>query len=89
MTNSILNSTKEIGPLRLLGTYHNSRAINQRMLISVKVVSMHIQRLKNAWEKLWPDLESEKYFNDNHREEINNFVQSIPGFQEGDEDAKA
>ncbi|GFU69076.1 uncharacterized protein TNCV_4458031 [Trichonephila clavipes] len=30
--------------------------------------------------------EGEKDFNDDHREEIADFVQSIPGFQECDED---
>ncbi|GFX11634.1 uncharacterized protein TNCV_5142091 [Trichonephila clavipes] len=37
------------------------------------------------WNKLWPDLEGEKDFNDDQREEITDFVQSIPGFQECDE----
>ncbi|GFX93913.1 hypothetical protein TNCV_3412761 [Trichonephila clavipes] len=32
------------------------------------------------------DKEGEKDYNDNHREEITDFVQSIPGFQECDED---
>ncbi|GFV37504.1 hypothetical protein TNCV_4968461 [Trichonephila clavipes] len=44
------------------------------------------QSLKNAWNKLWPDLEGEKDFNDDHREEITDFVQSIPGFQECDKE---
>ncbi|GFX64319.1 hypothetical protein TNCV_1500431 [Trichonephila clavipes] len=44
---------------------------------------------KNAWNKLWPDLQGEKDFNDDHREEITDFVQSIPVFQECDgEDAE-
>ncbi|GFV70323.1 hypothetical protein TNCV_4797421 [Trichonephila clavipes] len=38
---------------------------------------------ENAWNKLWPDLEGEKDFNDDHREEITDFVQSFPGFQRG------
>ncbi|GFS95117.1 uncharacterized protein TNCV_2704721 [Trichonephila clavipes] len=38
--------------------------------------------LKNGWNKLWPDLKDEKDFKDDHREEITDFVQSIPGFQE-------
>ncbi|GFX88140.1 hypothetical protein TNCV_159551 [Trichonephila clavipes] len=42
--------------------------------------------LKNARNKLWPDLEGEKDSNDDHREEITDFVQSIPGFQECDEE---
>ncbi|PRD32076.1 UNVERIFIED_CONTAM: hypothetical protein NCL1_21573 [Trichonephila clavipes] len=42
--------------------------------------------LKNAWNKLWPDLEGEKDFNGDHREEITDFVQSIRGFQECDEE---
>ncbi|PRD25244.1 UNVERIFIED_CONTAM: hypothetical protein NCL1_41465 [Trichonephila clavipes] len=41
---------------------------------------------KNAWNKLWPDLEGKKDFNDDHREEITDFVQSIPGFKECDEE---
>ncbi|GFT77709.1 uncharacterized protein TNCV_4245711 [Trichonephila clavipes] len=40
---------------------------------------------KTAWNKLWPDLEGEKDFNDDHREKITDFVQSFPGFQECDE----
>ncbi|PRD31964.1 UNVERIFIED_CONTAM: Jrkl [Trichonephila clavipes] len=48
--------------------------------------SLERQRLKNAWSKLWPNLEGEKDFNDDPREEIIDFVQSIPGFQECDED---
>ncbi|GFY30509.1 uncharacterized protein TNCV_3522721 [Trichonephila clavipes] len=41
---------------------------------------------EKAWNKLWPDLEGGKDFNDDHREEITDFVQSIPGFQECDEE---
>ncbi|GFT02836.1 hypothetical protein TNCV_1846491 [Trichonephila clavipes] len=48
--------------------------------------SLERQSLKNAWNKLWPDLEVEKGFNDDHRKEITDFVQSIPGFQECDEE---
>ncbi|GFU96757.1 uncharacterized protein TNCV_839821 [Trichonephila clavipes] len=48
--------------------------------------SLERQSLRNAWNKLWPDLEGEKDFYDDHREEITDFVQSIPGFQEGDEE---
>ncbi|GFX11579.1 hypothetical protein TNCV_5141541 [Trichonephila clavipes] len=48
--------------------------------------SLERQSLKNAWNKLWPDLEGEKGFNDDDREEIIDFVQSIPGFQEYDEE---
>ncbi|PRD37066.1 UNVERIFIED_CONTAM: hypothetical protein NCL1_06733 [Trichonephila clavipes] len=43
------------------------------------------QSLKNAWDKLWPDLEGEKDFYDDQREEITDFVLWIPGFQECDE----
>ncbi|GFU45165.1 hypothetical protein TNCV_4236071 [Trichonephila clavipes] len=49
--------------------------------------SLERQGLKNAWNKLWPDLEGEKDFNAYHRE-ITDFVQSIPGFQECDEDVE-
>ncbi|GFV70981.1 hypothetical protein TNCV_2355251 [Trichonephila clavipes] len=35
--------------------------------------SLERQSLKNAWKKLWPDLEGEKNFNDDHREEITDF----------------
>ncbi|GFW44517.1 uncharacterized protein TNCV_4389761 [Trichonephila clavipes] len=48
--------------------------------------SLKRQSLKNVWNKLWPDLEGEKDFNDDYREEITDFVQSIPGFQECDEE---
>ncbi|GFU88719.1 hypothetical protein TNCV_4443961 [Trichonephila clavipes] len=41
---------------------------------------------KNELNKLWSNLEGEKDFNDDHREEITDFVQSIPGFQECDEE---
>ncbi|GFV94633.1 hypothetical protein TNCV_3827001 [Trichonephila clavipes] len=47
--------------------------------------SLERQSLKNAWNKLWTNLEGEKDFNDDHREETTDFVQSIPGFQECDE----
>ncbi|GFV65042.1 uncharacterized protein TNCV_4670731 [Trichonephila clavipes] len=42
--------------------------------------------LKNTWNKRWPDLEGVKDFKDDHREEITEFVQSIPRFQECDEE---
>ncbi|GFS55883.1 hypothetical protein TNCV_2924631 [Trichonephila clavipes] len=48
--------------------------------------SFERQSMENAWNKLWPDLEGEKEFNDNHREEITEFVQSTLGFQECDEE---
>ncbi|GFX03864.1 hypothetical protein TNCV_4677691 [Trichonephila clavipes] len=48
--------------------------------------SLERQSMKNAWNKLWPDLEAEKDYNDDHREEITDFVQSIKGFQECDEE---
>ncbi|GFU60317.1 uncharacterized protein TNCV_3404601 [Trichonephila clavipes] len=47
--------------------------------------SLERQSLKNAWNKPWPDLEGEKDFNDDHRDEVTYFVQSSPGFQECDE----
>ncbi|GFW80956.1 uncharacterized protein TNCV_3780351 [Trichonephila clavipes] len=50
--------------------------------------SLERQILKNAWNKQWLDLEGEKDFNDDHREEITDFVQSISGFQECDEDVE-
>ncbi|GFV92386.1 jerky-like protein [Trichonephila clavipes] len=40
--------------------------------------SLERQSVKNGWNKLWPDLEGEKDFNDYHTEEITDFVQSIP-----------
>ncbi|GFX47424.1 uncharacterized protein TNCV_1734111 [Trichonephila clavipes] len=43
------------------------------------------QSLKNAWNKLWPDLEGERDFNVEYREEITDFVQVIP---ECDEDVE-
>ncbi|PRD34090.1 UNVERIFIED_CONTAM: hypothetical protein NCL1_15661 [Trichonephila clavipes] len=48
--------------------------------------SLERQSLKNAWNKLWLDLEGEKDFNDDHREEITDFVKSILEFQECDEE---
>ncbi|GFW06250.1 uncharacterized protein TNCV_37251 [Trichonephila clavipes] len=50
--------------------------------------SLERQSLENAWNKLWPDLEREKDFNEDHREEITDFVISIPGFQEYNEDVE-
>ncbi|GFV86920.1 uncharacterized protein TNCV_2198721 [Trichonephila clavipes] len=50
--------------------------------------SLERQSLKNVWNKQWPDLEGVKDFNDNDREEITDLVQSIPGFQECDEDVE-
>ncbi|PRD32134.1 UNVERIFIED_CONTAM: hypothetical protein NCL1_21401 [Trichonephila clavipes] len=50
--------------------------------------SLERQNLKNAWNKLWLDLEGEKDFNDENREEITDRVQAIPGFQEFDEDVE-
>ncbi|GFS52171.1 hypothetical protein TNCV_1105501 [Trichonephila clavipes] len=55
-------------------------------LQSAPFLPLERQSLKNAWNKLCPDLEDEKDFNDDHREEITDFVQSIPGFQECDEE---
>ncbi|GFT41831.1 HTH CENPB-type domain-containing protein [Trichonephila clavipes] len=48
--------------------------------------SLERRSLKNAWNNLWPDLEAEKNLNDDHREEITDFVQSIAEFQECDEE---
>ncbi|GFU89224.1 uncharacterized protein TNCV_2896721 [Trichonephila clavipes] len=47
--------------------------------------SLERQSLKNAWNKMWPDLKGEKDFIDDHRGEIADFVQSIRGFQECNE----
>ncbi|GFU95592.1 uncharacterized protein TNCV_3332591 [Trichonephila clavipes] len=44
--------------------------------------------IRNIWNKLWPDLEGEKNFYDDRREEITDFVQPIPGFKECDEDVE-
>ncbi|GFU43069.1 hypothetical protein TNCV_3141791 [Trichonephila clavipes] len=41
---------------------------------------------ENAWNKLWPDLEGEKDLIDDYREEMIDFVQSILGFQECEEE---
>ncbi|GFU84926.1 hypothetical protein TNCV_58651 [Trichonephila clavipes] len=40
--------------------------------------SLKRQSLKKTWTKLWPELEGRKGFNDDHREDITDFVQSIP-----------
>ncbi|GFU75644.1 uncharacterized protein TNCV_2863581 [Trichonephila clavipes] len=55
-------------------------------MLAVAWDSLERQSLKKAWNRLWPDLKGEKYFNNDHREEITDFVQSIPGFQECDEE---
>ncbi|GFU89624.1 uncharacterized protein TNCV_4599371 [Trichonephila clavipes] len=55
-------------------------------MLAVAWGSLEGQSLKNAWNKLWPDLEGEKDCNDDHREEITDFVQSVLGFQECDEE---
>ncbi|GFV33985.1 uncharacterized protein TNCV_2613831 [Trichonephila clavipes] len=47
--------------------------------------SLERDSLKNARNKLWPDLEGEKDFIDDHRQEITDFVQSIRGFLECNE----
>ncbi|GFU91214.1 hypothetical protein TNCV_4925441 [Trichonephila clavipes] len=47
--------------------------------------SLERQSLKNSSNKLWPDLKGEKDLNADRREVITDFVQSIPGFQECDE----
>ncbi|GFX29593.1 hypothetical protein TNCV_4776651 [Trichonephila clavipes] len=39
--------------------------------------SLERQSLKNALNKIWPGLEGKKDFNDDNREEITDFVQSI------------
>ncbi|GFV91974.1 uncharacterized protein TNCV_1894101 [Trichonephila clavipes] len=44
------------------------------------------RRARSKEPELWPDLEGEKDFNDDQREEITDLVQSIPGFQECDEE---
>ncbi|GFV57187.1 hypothetical protein TNCV_2557921 [Trichonephila clavipes] len=55
-------------------------------MLAVAWDSLEIQSLKNAWNKLCPDLKGEKDFKGVHREKIADFVQSIPGFQECDEE---
>ncbi|GFU84872.1 hypothetical protein TNCV_2128131 [Trichonephila clavipes] len=44
------------------------------------------QSLQNGWNKWEPYLDDEKEFNDDHREEITFFVQSIPEIQECDKE---
>ncbi|GFW54546.1 uncharacterized protein TNCV_2232201 [Trichonephila clavipes] len=51
-------------------------------MLDVASDSLERQGLKNAWNKLRIDLEGVKNFNDDHGEEITNFIQYIPGFQE-------
>ncbi|GFU80060.1 hypothetical protein TNCV_579401 [Trichonephila clavipes] len=48
--------------------------------------SLERQSLKYALNKLRPNLEGEKDFNDYHKKEITDFVQSISEFQECDEE---
>ncbi|GFT74343.1 uncharacterized protein TNCV_539031 [Trichonephila clavipes] len=48
--------------------------------------SLERQNLKKVWNTLWPDLKGDKYFNDDHRDDITDFVQLIPIFQKCDEE---
>ncbi|GFV68958.1 uncharacterized protein TNCV_3988751 [Trichonephila clavipes] len=57
-------------------------------ILAVTWDSLERKSLKNVWNKLRSDLEGEQDFNDDHREEITDFVQSIPGFQECGEDVE-
>ncbi|GFX31895.1 uncharacterized protein TNCV_3408101 [Trichonephila clavipes] len=55
-------------------------------MLAVAWDSLERQSPKNAWNKLRPELEGEKDGNDDHREKITGFVQSILGFQECDDE---
>ncbi|GFV65328.1 uncharacterized protein TNCV_4573281 [Trichonephila clavipes] len=44
------------------------------------------EELFGEYQYVFRNLEKERNFNDDHREEITDFVQSIPGFQECDEE---
>ncbi|GFT26543.1 hypothetical protein TNCV_3603901 [Trichonephila clavipes] len=54
-------------------------------MLAVAWDSLERQSLKNAWNKLWPDLEGEKDFNDAYKEDTD-FIQTILGFEECDEE---
>ncbi|GFV69921.1 uncharacterized protein TNCV_1982881 [Trichonephila clavipes] len=60
---------------RLISLLHNIQRVHRSVGLARKTES------ENAWNKLCPDLEGEKTFNDNH-----NFVQLILGFQECDQE---
>ncbi|GFX79933.1 hypothetical protein TNCV_558321 [Trichonephila clavipes] len=62
--------------------YYLERQITEPVFFSSTTCTVY----ENAWNKLWPDLEDEKDFNDDHRKENTEFVKSISEFQEGDEE---
>ncbi|GFW38224.1 uncharacterized protein TNCV_3839521 [Trichonephila clavipes] len=57
---------------------------NAHQLFRVRPKVTGKPKVKGIWGI--SDLESEKDYNDDHREEITDFVQSIPGFQECNEE---
>ncbi|GFV47223.1 uncharacterized protein TNCV_4828791 [Trichonephila clavipes] len=64
------------------------RRLSERLLSGPVFFSTTCTVNENVWNKLWPDLAGEKEFNDDHGEENTAFVQSIPSFQECDEDVE-
>ncbi|GFX40846.1 pro-Pol polyprotein [Trichonephila clavipes] len=60
---------------------------NVQQLFHVRPTVTGKPKVRDIWGI--SDLEGEKDFNDDHIEEITDFVQSIPGFQECDEDVEA
>ncbi|GFY24440.1 uncharacterized protein TNCV_1014881 [Trichonephila clavipes] len=65
-----------------MNTFSNSVSVQQLLRVRPKVTGK--PKVKDI--RRISDLEGEKDFNDDHREEITDFVQSIPGFQECDEE---
>ncbi|GFX78653.1 ras-specific guanine nucleotide-releasing factor 1 [Trichonephila clavipes] len=61
-----------------------------KQIVAEYISSPHAENMRKRNRHIWEisDLECEKDFSDDHREEITGFVKSIPGFQECDEDAE-
>ncbi|GFT04881.1 uncharacterized protein TNCV_4712551 [Trichonephila clavipes] len=79
-----LNTVERSLSERLLSGASNIRTRGGSTACTVCEYVFERQNLKNAWNKVWPDLAGEKDFSDDHGEEITDFVQSILGFQECD-----
>ncbi|GFV72993.1 hypothetical protein TNCV_1734611 [Trichonephila clavipes] len=88
---SMLNSGFEPKPTRLQGECHNHHSgwggIFKENVVYPNVYYPERQISEPVlFLSTFVNLEGEKDFNDDHREEITDLVQSIPGFQERGED---
>ncbi|GFU04221.1 hypothetical protein TNCV_863491 [Trichonephila clavipes] len=71
--------------MRLTGMRHFKRGFPTLLPTEEDHYDKYAATRQGGFEKRLPNLEGKKYFNDDHREENTDFVQSIPGFQECDE----